>query len=218
MLKKANFKYLIPVILIALVVAIVLRTFVVQAYQVSTPSMEEGLLAGEFFLVNKLAYKFKDSSPEPNDIIVFGYPLNPNKILVKRCVATEGQTVEIINKTLYVDGKVYIDPPTVQFKDPRTLPKVLSQRDNFGPLQVPKGHLFVLGDNRDNSQDSRDWGFVDYSTVKGKALFVYWSWTPDPKAPKMEAPYIFPFFRVLFYYLFNFPGKMRWGRLGTVLH
>ncbi|OGC74655.1 MAG: signal peptidase I [candidate division Zixibacteria bacterium RBG_16_40_9] len=218
MFKKINLKYFIPVILSALVVAILLRSFVVQAYKVSTPSMEEVLLPGEFFLVNKLAFKFKDSSPQPHDIIVFSYPLNPNKIFVKRCVATEGQTVEIINKTLFVDGKVYVDPSSVKYKDPRVLPKVLSQRDNFGPVQVPQRHVFVLGDNRDNSQDSRDWGFVDYYSVKGKALFVYWSWTPDPKAPKMEAPYIFPFFRVLFYYLFNFPGKMRWGRLGTVLH
>ena len=218
MLKKVNLRYLVPVILIALVVALLLRTFVVQAYKVSTPSMEEALLAGEFFLVNKLSYKFKGSSPRPNDIVVFGYPLNPEKTYVKRCIATEGQAVEIINKTLYVDGRIYSDPPSVKYKDPRILPRIFSQRDNFGPLQVPQGHIFVLGDNRDNSQDSREWGFVDCREVKGKALFVYWSWTPDPKAPKMEAPYIFPFFRVLFYYLFNFPGKLRWERLGTVLH
>src|SRR4030067_2369097 len=105
MFKKINLKYFIPVILSALVVAILLRSFVVQAYKVSTPSMEEVLLPGEFFLVNKLAFKFKDSSPQHHDIIVFSYPLNPNKIFVKRCVATEGQTVEIINKTLFVDGK-----------------------------------------------------------------------------------------------------------------
>jgi len=217
MLKKIDLRYLIPVILIALVVALLLRSFVIQAYNVSTPSMEEALLAGEFFLVNKLAYKFKGSSPRPNDIVVFSYPLNPEKSYVKRCVATEGQTVEIINKSLYVDGRPYLDPPSVKFKDPRVLPRIFSQRDNFGPVQIPQGHIFVLGDNRDNSQDSRDWGFVENSFVKGKTMFVYWSWTPDPKAPKMEAPYIFPFFRVLFYYLFNFPGKMRWERLGTIL-
>src|SRR4030066_2339555 len=98
MLKKVNLRYLVPVILIALVVALLLRTFVVQAYKVSTPSMEEALLAGEFFLVNKLSYKFKGSSPRPNDIVVFGYPLNPKKLTAKGASLPEDRRVRTLTR------------------------------------------------------------------------------------------------------------------------
>ncbi len=101
--------------------------------------------------------------------------------------------------------------------DPRILPVDYSTRDNFGPAQVPAGHLFVLGDNRDDSQDSRDWGFLDMSYIKGKAIIVYWSWAIDPHAPKFESPYITPLLEIIFYNLGHLTERLRLGRIGTIV-
>lgn len=192
MLKKKDEKSSIigyvEVLFLALLIAFLLRTFVIQAYKLPSSSMEDSLLSGDFILVNKLHYRFNE--PKPGEIIVFKYPLNPSKDMVKRVIATEGQTVEIKNKTVYVDGKMAPDPFSAKHSDPRILPVDYSSRDNFGPVQVPAGNLFVLGDNRDDSQDSREWGFLDRNFIKGKALVVYWSWATDPHAPKFRSPYI----------------------------
>src|SRR4030065_563559 len=109
MTRKNDYTLIVRIGLVSLLIAILLRTFVVQAYRVSTSSMQEALYAGDFFLVNKLAYKFK-TQPQPGDIVIFTYPLNPDKNFVKRCIAVEGQTLKIINKAVYLDGKPYIDP------------------------------------------------------------------------------------------------------------
>jgi signal peptidase I len=211
----------IEVIIVALVVALGLRAFLAQAYEIPTKSMEDSLWAGDFVLVNKLTYNFTD--PKPGDIIVFKYPLNPSKDFIKRCIATEGQTVQIIDKELYVDGKrmgnaKHLDDPRWEkFSDPQTYPTEYSNRDNFGPVQVPPGQFFVLGDNRDNSQDSRDWGFLDRKYIKGKAFVIYWSWKQDANAPRFESPYIFPLIKILFHYLVNFPTHIRWERIGRAV-
>jgi signal peptidase I len=213
--EKPSIKGYIEVIVLAILIAFILRTFVVQAYKIPSSSMEDSLLGGDFILVNKLYYHYKE--PCSGEIIVFKYPLNPSKDMVKRVVATEGQTVEIINKIVYVDGKMVPDPIPAKHIDPRILPVDYSTRDNFGPAQVPAGHLFVLGDNRDDSQDSRDWGFLDMNYIKGKAIIVYWSWAIDPHAPKFESPYITPLLEIIFYNLGHLTERLRLGRIGTVV-
>ncbi len=207
--EKPSIKGYIEVIALAILIAFILRTFVVQAYKIPSSSMEDLLLGGDFILVNKIYYHYKE--PQPGEIIVFKYPLNPSKDMVKRVVATEGQTVEIINKIVYIDGKIVPDPILAKHIDPRVLPQDYSTRDNFGPAQVPAGHLFVLGDNRDDSQDSRDWGFLDMNYIKGKAIIVYWSWAIDPHAPKFESPYIIPLFEIIFYNLGHLTERSAFG-------
>ena len=208
---RSRVKEYIEAILIALVIAVILRVFVVQAYRVESGSMENTLQVGDFLFVNKYVYHFQD--PAPGDIIVFEYPLNPNKDFIKRVVATEGQTVEIVAKKLYVNGNLVLEPNEAKHIDQRLLPVELSTRDFFGPKQVPPGQLFVLGDNRDDSKDSRFWGFVDESAVKGRAFFTYFSWAPDPNAPKWTSPYIDKVFAIAFHYATSFPSRIRWSRL-----
>lgn len=212
---SVNIKGYVEVVLLAILIAFLLRTFVVQAYRIPSSSMEDSLLGGDFILVNKLHYRY--SEPKPGDIIVFKYPLNPSKDMVKRVVASEGQTVEIKNKIVYVDDRMIPDPLSAKHSDQRILPEDYSTRDNFGPAQVPAGHLFVLGDNRDNSQDSREWGFLDQGLIKGKALIVYWSWAQDPHAPKFRSPYITPLLEIIFYNLGHLTERLRLYRIGTVI-
>ena len=213
-IRSARREY-IEAIIVALIIAVVLRTFVVQAYHIPTESMENTLLVGDYLLVDKFTYHFR--GPQPGDVIVFQYPLNPNKDYVKRCVAIEGQVVEIRDKVLYVDGREETTVSTIAYTDPKILPASLSNRDNFTPIRVPPGQVFVLGDNRDNSRDSRVWGFLDKELIKGRGLGIYWSWAPDHNAPKWESPYIFPLFSVVFYNLTHFPSRIRWDRLGQLL-
>ena len=213
-LRSARREY-IEAIIVAIVIAVILRTFVVQAYHIPTESMENTLLVGDFLLVDKLSYNFSD--PKSGDIIVFQYPLNPSKDFVKRCAAVEGQVVEMRDKVLYVDGKAETAVPTALYSDPKIIPASFSNRDNFASLRVPPGCVFVLGDNRDNSRDSRVWGFLDKQYIRGKAVAVYWSWAPDPKAPKWQSPYVWPMFAIVFYNLAHFPSRIRWERIGTVL-
>jgi signal peptidase I len=205
----------IEAIIVALIIAVILRTFVVQAYHIPTESMENTLLVGDYLLVDKFTFHFRE--PRPGDVLVFQYPLNPNKDYIKRCVAIEGQVVEMRDKILYIDGEEETPIPTMTYCDPKILPASLSNRDNFGPLRVPPGQVFVLGDNRDNSRDSRVWGFLDKELIKGRGLGIYWSWAPDPNAPKWESPYVFPLFSIVFYNLTHFPSRIRWDRLGTAL-
>jgi signal peptidase I len=201
---------------IALVAAILLRIFVVSAYRVSSSSMEDALLEGDYIFVNKLAYDY-GSDPKVGDIIVFKYPNNPEKEFIKRIIALPNQTVQIADKVVYVDEEVAKIPVYVKFMDKRIIPGDLSFRDNFGPYKVPPEEYFVLGDNRDDSRDSRFWGTVPRENIIGKAVFVYWSWTPDEKAPGWGFPYIIDAFEWFGYAAFNFPSHIRWERLGTSL-
>ncbi|UCE65456.1 MAG: signal peptidase I, partial [Candidatus Zixiibacteriota bacterium] len=115
-------------------------------------------------------------------------------------------------KMVYVNGETIAEFPTVQHNDYRILPRDFSNRDYFEAKQVPAGHLFVLGDNRDNAEDSRNFGFVDVQKIDGKGIFVYFSYAPDPNAPRMESPYIIPAIQIFFYNLFHFPSRVRWDR------
>jgi signal peptidase I len=185
-------------LVLVLAVVITFRGVVAQAYQIPTGSMERTLLVGDYLYINKMLYGSEIDigfaghryfyhrfpafrHPQRGDIIVFRYPVNPRQDFIKRCVAVGGQTVEIRNKVLYVDGKRQTEPYAVH-DDPRTLP----QRDTFGPYKVPAGHLFMMGDNRDNSQDSRFWGPLPESMVKGKAMFTYFSWDPAGRSIRFK--------------------------------
>lgn len=209
--REAHLKEYIEAILVAVVIAVILRMFVVQAYRVSSGSMENSLLEGDFVFVNKFCYRFAE--PQINDVIVFEFPMNTTKDYIKRIVALPGQTVEIRNKQLFVDSQLVSDMGGVFHSDPQILPEVYSQRDVFGPLTVPANQYFVLGDNRDDSQDSRFWGCLDRGHIRGKAIFVYFSWTPDPSAPTIEPPYVIDFFASFFYNAIHFPSRVRWERL-----
>ncbi|MDH4222916.1 MAG: signal peptidase I [candidate division Zixibacteria bacterium] len=212
---KFPLKGYIKIALLVILIAVLLRAFVVQSYKLPSSSMEDLLIAGDFVMVNKLHYRY--NQPKPGDVIVFKYPLNPSKNMLQRIMATEGQTVEIKNKIVYVDDKIVTEPYTAKHTDQRIFPGDYSPRDNFGPMQVPEGHLFVLGDNRDNSKDSREWGFLDANLIKGKALFVYWSWAVDPNAPKFRSPYITPLLEIIFYNLGHLTDRLHLSRIGTVV-
>lgn len=172
-------------LLIALILALFIRTFIVQAYKIPSGSMIPTLLIGDYLLVNKLAYGLKNpfteeffylwKLPERKEIVVFTYPLDKKLDFIKRVIALPGDTIEIVNKKVYVNG-IPLEESYVQWNSSEIFPKNLSPRDNFGPVVVPPGYIFVLGDNRDQSYDSRFWGFVPVKFLKGKALIIYFSW------------------------------------------
>jgi signal peptidase I len=175
-------------IIIAAILAMVIRTFVVQAFKIPSGSMEDTLAIGDHILVNKFIYGskipftdtrlFKLRDPRRGDVIVFEYPEDPSKDFIKRVVGTPGDVVEEVNKQVYVNGKPYVNPHEVH-KEPEIVPKEQNPRDTFGPVTVPPNSLFVMGDNRDRSYDSRFWGFVTYDKIKGLAFIKYWSWDKE---------------------------------------
>ena len=183
-------------IVIALVLALFIRTFFVQAFKIPSGSMIKTLLIGDHILVNKMAYGIRNpitrnswvefSRPRRGDVVVFIYPVDRSKDFIKRVIGVGGDVIEIKDKKVYVNGKLFKDPPGVQHTDPRILPGSVQPRDNFGPVVVPKGYLFVMGDNRDQSYDSRFWGFVPLRDVKGKAFIIYWSWDSDHFRPRLS--------------------------------
>ena len=214
--RKPLWREYLETAVIALVAALLLRIFVVSAYRVNSASMEDSLFEGDYIFVNKLAYEY-GSDPRAGDIIVFKYPNNPDKDYIKRVAALPGQTVLVADKVLYVDGEVAPIPMQVKNTDERIIPGDLSFRDNFGPYTVPIGEYFVMGDNRDDSRDSRFWGCVPRENIKGKAVFVYWSWEPAEETPGWSFPYIHNVFQWVGHGIYNFPSRTRWSRLGVAL-
>jgi signal peptidase I len=187
--KKSTLREYFESIVIAVILALFIRTFIVQAFKIPTGSVEDKLLIGEHLLVNKFV-----CGPTPlgigravlpvrpihrGDIIVFKYPDEPDRDFIKRVIGLPGETVELKNKQVYINGQP-ISEPYVHFLTPPSSAdqEVTSSdvRERFGPVTVPADHYFVMGDNRDNSQDSRYWGFLPRSYVKGKALVIYWSY------------------------------------------
>ena len=184
-----------------LIAAIFLRfanTFVLQTFYIPSGSMEETLLVGDHLFVNQFIYGPHPTAAEKSvlpsrevqrgDIVVFRSPREPGIDVVKRCVAVGGDTVQMVNKQLYLNGKPANDSAYAVHKDNRVftpspyLSPEAQERDNFGPIEVPPNHYFLMGDNRDNSYDSRFWGPLPAHLVKGRALFIYWSYggkTPD---------------------------------------
>jgi signal peptidase I len=200
--RKSTIREYIEAILIALLLALFIRTFVVQAFKIPSGSMLNTLLIGDHILVNKFIYGIKDpfsgntwipvKKPGRGDVVVFKYPLNPSQDYIKRVIGTEGDQIEIKNKKVYVNGEPQDDSYAI-FLDSKIRPAGELGRDNMELKTVPANSLFVMGDNRDNSYDSRFWNFVDLKAVKGKAFIFYWSW--DKK---------------------NF--SVRWNRIGHLIH
>jgi signal peptidase I len=191
--RKSNVRETIEAVVVAFLIALVIRTFVIQAFKIPSGSMIPTLLVGDHILVNKFLLGTPVDIPFTNitlfrmpglrkaqrgDIIVFKYPEDPKRDFIKRVVGVGGDVVEEKNKEVYVNGRRLVEPYT-QHVDDEIKPGQFDKRDNFGPIVVPKGAVFVMGDNRDQSYDSRFWGFVSDSEIKGKAIIIYWSWDGD---------------------------------------
>ena len=193
--RKSTVREYFESICIAVILALFVRTFVVQAFKIPTGSMENNLLIGDHLLVNKFVFAPTMSPLERTllpidpiargDIIVFKFPQDPDRDFVKRVIGLPGETIEMRNKRVFING-TRLDEPYVHFLFPpaegegQTVDvSGLGVQVNYGPVQVPADHYFMMGDNRDNSEDSRFWGFMPRSYVKGKALFVYFSFGED---------------------------------------
>jgi signal peptidase I len=208
--KKSGLRENVEAIFIAILLALFIRTFVVQAFKIPSGSMLPTLQIGDHILVSKFIYGIRMpftgtvllpiTQPQLDDIIVFKFPQDPSLDYIKRVHGVPGDRIEIKDKNLYINGTLFPDTHGV-FLDPMILPASVAPRDNFGPVTVPAGHLFVMGDNRDNSFDGRFWGFVDKSAVRGKAWRIYWSW--DVQQPLFS--------------LDRFTS-IRWNRLGDSVH
>ena len=191
--RRNYFKDFVETVVTAVVLALILRAFVVQTFRIPSGSMEDTLLVGDFLIVNKFIYgikvPFTDNrlsgirDPRPGDVIVFEYP-NPDprskkENYVKRCVGVPGDIIELKNNVLYRNGEriledfIKLKPPTPRWAD-------------YGPIKVPEGSLFMMGDNRNWSADSRDWGFLDMGLMKGKAVMIYWSWDAKTLRPRLS--------------------------------
>ena len=187
---KSKIREYAEAIILALILALFIRTFVVQAFKIPSPSMVPTLLVGDHILVNKFLFGFRVPfadgkiiairEPERGDVIVFRYPRDRKLDFIKRCVAVGGETVEVREKQVFINGEA-VEFEQAVFLDEGSL---LTGRDTFGPVTVPEGKVFVMGDNRDNSNDSRFWGYVDLKDVKGKAMVIYWSWNKAKKWPR----------------------------------
>ena len=190
---KSALRETIEAVVVAFVIALVIRTFVIQAFKIPSGSMIPTLLVGDHILVNKFLLgtpvdiPFTNVNlfrmpglrdPQRGDVIVFKYPEDPTRDFIKRVVGIGGDVVESNDKSVSVNGQKLIEL-YIQHVDNDIKPKDMDRRDTFGPLVVPKGSVFVMGDNRDQSYDSRYWGFVDDTQIKGKAIIIYWSWNSD---------------------------------------
>jgi signal peptidase I len=249
--KKSVAREYLESIVVAVILALFIRTFAVQAFKIPTGSMEENLLIGDHLLVNKLVYSpsagtFEDTlfgkrKIERGHVVVFKYPDQPERDFIKRVIGLPGETVEIRNKQVYIDGelldepfctystrsegqvcsdsdafegspyRVYFPEPPRGPDDPEFGLRSEGLRDNWGPKVVPEGHLLVLGDNRDNSRDSRFWGFLPRDQVKGRAMIVYWSYDADREEYNRTS-----FIAWLMDTVKAF-GKTRWGRFFHVI-
>jgi signal peptidase I len=192
--KKSVFREYLESIVVAVILALFIRTFAVQAFKIPTGSMEPNLLIGDHLLVNKLVYSpsfgpledklFGKRKIERGHVIVFKYPEEPTRDFIKRVIALPGETVEIKNKQVFIDGKPITEPyahfieAPLRPGDPEYREPWESGKDNWGPHVVPADRVLVLGDNRDNSRDGRFWAdpFLPIDQVKGRALLVYWSY------------------------------------------
>jgi len=182
-------------IVTALLLALFIRAYFIQAFKIPSGSMIPTLLIGDHILVNKFIYgttiPFSDKRilvfrrPEKGDIIVFKYPEDRSRDFIKRVIAVEGDVIESKNKVIYVNGKAVSEPYT-QHTDTSLRPRGIEPRDNFGPYTVPKEKYFMMGDNRDQSYDSRYWGYVDMRDIRGEALILYWSWDSKNHWPRFE--------------------------------
>jgi len=210
--RKSTVREYFESIVITAIIALFATTYVVQAYKIPTGSMESNLLIGDHLLVNKFVYGVYSGPVSPllpykplkrGDVIVFKYPLQPDVAYVKRLIGLPGEKLEMIGRTIYINGTPLKEAYT-QYIDPGSV------YEHYGPFQIPEGSYFAMGDNRDNSQDSRFWGFVPRDHIIGKALAIYWSYeTPRDEYMQTSASDKMKQFADVF---INFFSKTRWRR------
>jgi len=211
--KTSRHAEFIKAIVLILLIGIALRVFVLFPHKLANTHMENSLYEGDFLMASQLSYKFGE--PQTGDIIVFEHPFKIGELRVGRVIAVSGQTVEILNKLVYIDDETFTDFESIKHADFNIISEEYSYRDYSPPTTVPTGAVYILCDNRDIAEDSRNFGTVNIENIKGKGGFVYWSWKPDPNAPRWESPYITPAIKILFYNLIHFPSRIGWGRIGA---
>ncbi|MDF1544457.1 MAG: signal peptidase I [bacterium] len=223
-----NFKQ----ILAAVILAVVIKTSIVEAYKIPSQSMEDTLLVGDFLLANKFVYGARlpvvdwrlpgFGDPKAGDVVIFIFPRDGVTKYIKRCIGVPGDTVEVRDKQLFINSVPFENPEyskyidTVAGGDQRV--HVRPPRDNFGPFVVPPDSYFMMGDNRDNSYDSRFWGVVRKEYVLGEAMMIHWSWDDSEyQSPDVSAndPLSVP--RVFLYNTIHFFEKVRWSRLFSII-
>lgn len=226
---KSTARWYYEVLIIAVIIVNFWRIFVMQAFKIPSGSMTDNLLVGDHIVVNKFIYSptasslsrklFPSTTVSRGDVVIFRYPRNPSQDFIKRVVGLPGETIQIRNKEVHIDGRPVAEPwklhidPTVYQSQP-DLPEPYRSRDQFGPYRIPDDSFFVLGDNRDLSHDSRYWGSVPGSMIKGRAILVYWSFAGRP-LPATSPP--IAKLRELFTILFTFFEKTRWDRTFHVI-
>jgi signal peptidase I len=199
---KSILREYLEVIIAAVILALFIRTFFIQTYKIPSGSMEPTLEVGDQILVSKFIYGIRVpflnkiaipiTTPKRGDVMVFIFPLDRSVDFIKRVVGIPGDTVEIRNKKLYINGEPVKDE-YARYEKTSSASVMVKPRDMFGPVVVPGNKYFVMGDNRDHSHDSRWWGFVDIDDIRGEAFLIHWSWKSTG-------------------------WGVRWGRLGQIIH
>jgi signal peptidase I len=229
--KKSIVREYFESIVIAVILALFIRTFVVQAFKIPTGSMEENLLIGDHLLVNKFVFGPTSSGVERavlpigtikrGNVVVFKYPVEPERDFIKRVIGLPGESVEVREKKVYINGKA-LEEGYVHFLAPPVSSSEFHEvtsfdvRERYGPVTVPPNQYFVMGDNRDNSQDSRYWGFLPRENVKGKALLIYWSYEAERQDYQEEGPAAT--LRGLVSVFAHFFTRTRWDRMLHQIH
>jgi len=229
--KKSTLREYFESIVIAVILALFIRTFVVQAFKIPTGSMEENLLIGDHLLVNKFVFSPTRSAVERallpvgtirrGEVLVFKYPEDPERDFIKRVIGLPGEKVELKDKKVYINDKA-LDEPYVHFLQPPGQSSEFHEvtsfdvRERYGPVTVPTDHYFVMGDNRDNSQDSRYWGFLPRDNVKGKALVIYWSYESEREDYVEDGPAAV--IKGLVSVFAHFFTRTRWDRMFHQIH
>ncbi len=229
--RKSTVREYFESIVIAVILALFVRTFVLQAFKIPTGSMENNLLIGDHLLVNKFRYAPTASRLEKallpigdirrGDVLVFKYPVEPDRDFIKRVIGLPGEKLELKDKKIYINDRP-LDESYVHFLEPPRGSSELSEvtssdvRENYGPVTVPPNQYFMMGDNRDNSADSRYWGFMPRDYVKGKALLIYWSYESEREDYEDESASATV--KGLASVFMHFFTKTRWDRLGRFIH
>ena len=183
--RKSTLREYFESIIIAVILALFIRTWMVQAFKIPTGSMEQNLLVGDHLLVNKFVFGPAETGLEQvllpfsevkrGDVLVFKYPEDPTRDFIKRVVGLPSETLEVRDERVYINGAPLDEPYLESPLSSRVNEIVVDRADNFGPVTIPSEHYFMMGDNRDNSEDSRYWGVLPHSHVKGRAMMIYWS-------------------------------------------